>query len=188
MKKRKQIILGVLAVYLILSAAAILFAPKHKMKTEPDLQIINQDSVSEPEKTPDPSKAEPEKIPETPPAKSQKEEEPLEEILSSNTVSENTGSKEENSQEEASLSEETKETADDTVYCQSITKRRVNIRETPQMNGKVVGKIEYGKIGIIVEPDQDGWTKVTFGEVTGYCSSELLEIVEPDKLQETAEN
>lgn len=185
MKKRKQIITGILVVYFILCTAAIAATILNKKEAKPDIKVINQEETS--------NSGQKENISGETPVQPPQKTEP-EAAVSENTVSMNESalsketeasdppavSENQSLQEEASPKEP--EPAEDKIYCRSITKRRVNIRETPQMDGKVVGKIEYGKIGTIEEEDKDGWTKVTFGDATGYCSSELLEIVPKEEI------
>lgn len=48
------------------------------------------------------------------------------------------------------------------------------IREKPSENGKILGKMPKDAGCDILEPDNNGWTKVKSGKVTGYVKSEYL--------------
>ncbi|MBH1940859.1 C40 family peptidase [Mobilitalea sibirica] len=49
------------------------------------------------------------------------------------------------------------------------------IREKPEQNGKIIGKLpRHGGITVVEEDNGDGWTKVSFGKLTGYVKSQYL--------------
>lgn len=48
------------------------------------------------------------------------------------------------------------------------------VRETPSENGKLVGKMPKDAGCEILESDNNGWTKIKSGKVTGYVKSEFL--------------
>lgn len=48
------------------------------------------------------------------------------------------------------------------------------IREKPNENGKILGKMPKNSGCEILEEDKDGWTKVKSGKVTGYVKSQYL--------------
>lgn len=48
------------------------------------------------------------------------------------------------------------------------------IREKPNENAKILGKMPKNSGCEILEPDKDGWTKVKSGKVTGYVKSQYL--------------
>ncbi len=49
------------------------------------------------------------------------------------------------------------------------------IREKPSADSKTIGKLpRYGGIDIVEHDDGSGWTKVSFGKLTGYVKSEYL--------------
>ena len=48
------------------------------------------------------------------------------------------------------------------------------VREKPDANGKILGKMPKNSGCEILEPDNNGWTKVTSGKVTGYVNSDYL--------------
>jgi uncharacterized protein YgiM (DUF1202 family) len=48
------------------------------------------------------------------------------------------------------------------------------IRQKPSESGKILGKLPRHAGCTILEPDKDGWTKVTSGKCTGYVKSEYL--------------
>lgn len=47
----------------------------------------------------------------------------------------------------------------------------VNIRETASMEGKILGKLYDGCVGMVLS-EQDGWSQIKSGTVTGYVASE----------------
>lgn len=55
----------------------------------------------------------------------------------------------------------------------SIAGDYVNIRKTPSMKGKILGKLYEGSAAKILE-EKDGWTKIESGSVAGYIKSEYL--------------
>lgn len=48
------------------------------------------------------------------------------------------------------------------------------VREKPSEDGKILGKMPKNSGCEIIEPDNNGWTKVQSGKVTGYVKSEYL--------------
>ncbi len=50
----------------------------------------------------------------------------------------------------------------------------LNVRETPDLNGKLVGKMPKGSACEILYRTDDGWAYITSGEVEGYVSTEFL--------------
>ncbi|NLL01368.1 MAG: C40 family peptidase [Clostridiales bacterium] len=48
------------------------------------------------------------------------------------------------------------------------------VREKPSENGKILGKMPKDAGCEILEPNQDGWTKIKSGKVTGYVKSDYL--------------
>ena len=48
------------------------------------------------------------------------------------------------------------------------------VRKEPDENGKILGKMPRHSGCEILEPDNNGWTKITSGKVTGYVKSEYL--------------
>jgi len=48
------------------------------------------------------------------------------------------------------------------------------VREKPSENGKIIGKMPKDAGCEILEPDNNGWTKIKSGKVTGYVKSEYL--------------
>ncbi|NLP15869.1 MAG: C40 family peptidase [Clostridiales bacterium] len=63
------------------------------------------------------------------------------------------------------------------------------VREKPSEDGKILGKMPKNSGCEIIEPDNNGWTKVQSGKVTGYVKSEYLIIgQEATKLALTVAN
>ncbi len=63
-----------------------------------------------------------------------------------------------------------------------ITGDVVNVRRSPSLEGKILGKLHYGDIVEIVEPG-DEWTKIKYeDEKRAYVSSEYLSTAEPSDL------
>lgn len=50
----------------------------------------------------------------------------------------------------------------------------LNVRETPDTGGKLVGKMPKDSACEILEVTEDGWAKITSGDVDGYVSMEYL--------------
>ena len=50
----------------------------------------------------------------------------------------------------------------------------LNVRETPDTGGKLVGKMPKDSACEILEVTEDGWARITSGDVTGYVSMEYL--------------
>lgn len=50
----------------------------------------------------------------------------------------------------------------------------LNIRETPQEDGKLVGKLSKNAACEIIDIDDNGWAHIKSGKVEGYCSTEFL--------------
>ncbi|MCH5275030.1 MAG: C40 family peptidase [Lachnospiraceae bacterium] len=50
----------------------------------------------------------------------------------------------------------------------------LNVRETPSTSGKLVGKMPKDSACEILEVTEDGWAKITSGDVNGYVSMEFL--------------
>lgn len=50
----------------------------------------------------------------------------------------------------------------------------LNVREEPSTSGKLVGKMPNDSACEILETTEDGWAKITSGEVNGYVSMEYL--------------
>jgi hypothetical protein len=48
------------------------------------------------------------------------------------------------------------------------------VRESPKDNGKLIGKMPKDAGCNILEPDNNGWTKIKSGKVTGYVKSDYL--------------
>lgn len=55
----------------------------------------------------------------------------------------------------------------------NVESGNLNVRETPGTDGKLVGKMPRSS-ACEIESIQDGWAKVTSGEVSGYVSTEYL--------------
>ncbi len=50
----------------------------------------------------------------------------------------------------------------------------LNIREEPNENGKLIGKLSKDAACEILEIDENGWAHIKSGKVEGYCSTEFL--------------
>lgn len=50
----------------------------------------------------------------------------------------------------------------------------LNIREEPNENGKLIGKLTKDAACEILEIDENGWAHIKSGKVEGYCSTEFL--------------
>lgn len=50
----------------------------------------------------------------------------------------------------------------------------LNIREEPNENGKLIGKLSKDAACEILEVDENGWAHIKSGKVEGYCSTEFL--------------
>ncbi|MDE6620006.1 MAG: SH3 domain-containing protein, partial [Lachnospiraceae bacterium] len=50
----------------------------------------------------------------------------------------------------------------------------LNIREEPNENGKLIGKLSKDAACEILEIDENGWAHIKSGKVEGYCSTEYL--------------
>lgn len=50
----------------------------------------------------------------------------------------------------------------------------LNVRETPDTSGKLVGKMPKDSACEILEVTEDGWARITSGDVSGYVSMEYL--------------
>lgn len=57
----------------------------------------------------------------------------------------------------------------------SIARNYVNIRQEPNLESEVVGKLYRGSAANIVEPTEE-WTKISSGSVVGYISNEFLAV------------
>ncbi len=56
----------------------------------------------------------------------------------------------------------------------NVESGNLNVRETPGTDGKLVGKMPKGSACEILETTEDGWAKITSGEVEGYVSMDFL--------------
>lgn len=50
----------------------------------------------------------------------------------------------------------------------------LNIREEPNENGKLIGKLSKDAACEVLEIDENGWAHIKSGKVEGYCSTEFL--------------
>lgn len=50
----------------------------------------------------------------------------------------------------------------------------LNIREEPNENGKLIGKLSKDAACEVLEIDENGWAHIKSGKVKGYCSTEFL--------------
>lgn len=54
---------------------------------------------------------------------------------------------------------------------------KVNIRELPRTDARVMSTIEQGTVFDILEIGTDGWIKVAYNDINGYISSEYVILV-----------
>lgn len=56
----------------------------------------------------------------------------------------------------------------------NVERGNLNVRETPSLTGKLVGKMPGGAACEVLGMTEDGWAHITSGEVEGYVSLEYL--------------
>lgn len=84
------------------------------------------------------------------------------------------------SNEEASSTPSTEEVViqeNETILKRGKTSTRVNIRELPSADSRVLETVEEGYEFDIVEITTDGWTKIIYGESTAYISSDYVILI-----------
>jgi outer membrane protein TolC len=59
-----------------------------------------------------------------------------------------------------------------------FTGNGVNIRSTPDRNSKILARASIQESSFPVLEETEGWTKVAFGETTGWVSSDYIEVVQ----------
>lgn len=93
-----------------------------------------------------------------------------------------TGAKAETTAEVTTEPETTTEPEAETAPSYSFRSRgtiaNVNIRDTPSLNGKIIGRIPIGGEGNVLELTNDEWALIEYNDVIGYSSREWLEIQE----------
>jgi uncharacterized protein YgiM (DUF1202 family) len=55
---------------------------------------------------------------------------------------------------------------------------RLNLRETPSLQARIIGKCEFGESLTVLSYVDDDWVQVRYQDTTGYCSRAALTITE----------
>lgn len=172
MGKKRNVIYVVLSFYFIITIAAVCYFAAQKSGTSSN-DVVTELNVPQPPLTEDtgllPEEAEEESITEekTPPEtvpeqKTAEEEKPP--VYEEKTEP----------QEEKELSAPEKV---ELLFTSTVSKN-LNIRETPEADGKIIGKIKKKTSGTVLEEDQNGWTKISYDGIVGYCSSQYIKVEE----------
>lgn len=58
------------------------------------------------------------------------------------------------------------------------TNKNLNIRNTPSIDGNIIGKIPIGGCGSVLELTNENWMLIEYNDIVGYCSRNWIELQE----------